>query len=1108
MTDSSGVLSGRIADRPVADLLDALHTARKTGVARFRTALGSATVWFRDGELIDADMGRFHMDAAILRLLKIRDGEFEVELKQVNRRRVIKPSTAQLLAEGRQRAPRPRQAADADAEPARPRAARAPSNPGRRAGQAPNGRTPSGPFEAPARADSQGRPRARPVDPRAEPPRRPVDPRAEPRSIPATARPVPDDDVLTVVAATPKRPLAPDDPDARTTISSAPTGPDPSGRRGPNRRKMAGWQPMAGGGGQSPPPDEPAPASEPKSKRTMFMFGVSKAPAAAPAEPDTPATRPVAPQAPAPRPVAASAPPAAAPARPAAAAPAPRRPAAPAAPTPAAGRAPTPAAPPRAASPGAAPSAPHPSVPATPAPAGAIRAAVPAEDSDKIRRRRPAPVQSTAFEPERLDRTLMRAGPIPPPPGANVSPGQARPPTGPNRTVPADSGAVPVSRPGPRRPARPSTEPTMPPPGARRVAAAMAPAPAAAPVPSAIPQEIDHEYSHPISVPNEPNIGRGGTLMLDAVPPVVAPPQDLPLPQDPQAEATVVIRADAITPDPAPVGPNKSARVGRYEVLLRLARGGMGTVYLCRVTGEGGFRRLFALKVIREHLNNNQAYVRMLLEEARVASRLSHPNVVGIIDIDTFANQHFLVMEYVEGCTFSELLKARPRSRPPELVVPIIIDSLTGLHAAHTMRGDDGSVHPLIHCDFSPQNMLVGVNGTCRITDFGVAKAADALPQGRGRGKPGYLSPEQVRGLPLTPSSDIFSAGVVLWNALTGEQLFEGDSPESIVHQVVTRKIPKPSSVGLRPPACFDRICLKALDRDPSRRYRSAEKMMMELRKAAIAEDYLAPSSEVGHWVQESFGAQIELRRQAAGLAPSHLSTALALRDMGPTGHSVDSPGDGSATGRDSNASQTMMLRGDAALHHDGDEGLGPRARVVVLIAALAFAVAALVTLIIRPDLLRGGILDENGQYVEVLPPAPLKNPPPPTDEATAGGSTGATAAAAAADTADDEPMDGSTTGGEPDSTGELVVQEPPEPVKGKSGKGKSGKGKSGKGKSGKGKSGKGKSGKGKPDDDDKGKPDDDKGKTKPDDDKGKSDDGGAPPPPPNLDDIFRPPGG
>ncbi len=417
--------------------------------------------------------------------------------------------------------------------------------------------------------------------------------------------------------------------------------------------------------------------------------------------------------------------------------------------------------------------------------------------------------------------------------------------------------------------------------------------------------------------------------------------------------------------------------MGRYEVLLRLARGGMGTVYLCRASGEGGFRRLFALKVIRDHLCRNAAYVQMMLQEARIASRLHHPNVVGIVDIGVFADQHYLVLEYVEGCTFAELLAFHPKSRPPQLVIPIVLDALTGLHAAHTLADDDGRPLGLVHCDVSPQNMLVGTNGTCRITDFGIARAADVLPdRSITRGKPAYLSPEQILGQPVDHRADIFAAGVVLWNALTGEQLFSGETPEAVVEAVLHADIPPPSTVGLRPPACLDRICLRALRRDPAARYPSAEAMLVDLRRVAIAEGLLGASSEVSAWVRQTFGHRLEQRRRAAGLS------AAVRRNGAPQGH--DDPtqlGDGavpftegSTSSEGPSASHTAMLRprsaGDAATH------LLHRQRTVVLALAGAVASMAIAVAWMRPDWIRGGFVDEYGTYLDYEPAPAIRITP------------------------------------------------------------------------------------------------------------------------------------
>jgi eukaryotic-like serine/threonine-protein kinase len=1024
VTDHEGAISGRISDRPVADLFQWLHETRRSGVARFRTALGTATVWFRDGELVDADMGRFHQDAAVLRLMRIFDGEYEVEPKPVNQRRAIKQSTAVLLAEGRQRAPRP-------GPP------RAPS-------------APSGEYSL---VRDELRPRARTGEPAgtgaAEPRRggRSVDTGAHtvlnakapprPPGWPASTAPAP--------SVSPAPASAAVEPPATPRVPSSAASESPGPVRGPAaRRRGLGWSPTAGGLGQAPEPtpsarsasmvpgrpatDPPVPTAappeagegadaSPRSGRTRFMFGVS-GPAAErePASPPTP---------------------------------------------------------------------------------GAVTTPVPPDDSARSpgegprRRARPAARAQVPFEPERTDRTLLRPGPLPPPPGQPVvlpqSPSQAIPVGGPPGAAQAIGGASPVV-PAPARPTAPLGSNATP---------------------LGAPVLVDEEYSHPISVPTVPTLataplGPGGTWVLGS-----PDPNAKPLPDDPDAEQTISMRAPDV---PQPREPALSSRVkaggtahvGRYEVLLRLARGGMGTVYLCRVTGEGGFRRLFALKVIRDHLNTNHAYVQMLLDEAHIASRLSHPNIVSIIDIDTFAGQHYLVMDYVEGCTFSELLKAHPGARPPDLIVPIVLDALTGLHAAHSMRDDDGSPHPVVHCDFSPQNMLVGVNGTCRITDFGVSKAAHALPSGPGRGKPGYLSPEQVRGLPLDPRSDVFSAGVVLWNALTGESLFDGDDPQAVMHQVVTRQIPKPSAVGLRPPACFDRICLRALERDPARRYQSAEQMLTELRKVAIAEDLLAPSSAVGQWVQETFGAQIELRRQAAGLQPNPIVSALALRDLalvGPamgaaSGHSQGSARDGSVTGHDPDASMTMMLQAGPVPDRGAHEGLAARTRVVVMVAALAFIAAGVATLFVRPDLLQGGIIDEHGQYIDLTVPAdrePLTGTDgaEPQPAAEGDGTTGAAPepAVAGATAGDTDPDD--DTNAEP--TGE------PEPAPAAADDGKA-KPKPGKGKP-SGAAGSEPQAPAKPS-----KPGDDTKAAKP-RPKPKGDASNPAAPPPDLDELFRPPG-
>ncbi len=302
---------------------------------------------------------------------------------------------------------------------------------------------------------------------------------------------------------------------------------------------------------------------------------------------------------------------------------------------------------------------------------------------------------------------------------------------------------------------------------------------------------------------------------------------------------------------------------GRYEMVCKIGQGGMSSVYLCRVRGEGNFHRLFALKALRPDLSRDPVHTRLFLQEARVAAGIHHPNAVGVVDAGVCDGQPYVVMDYVEGPNLSGLLERSRSRRSPRLLVPIIMDALNGLHAAHESTGDDGTPLGLVHCDISPQNLLVGTDGIGRITDFGVARAR-GLHQKSTRGKPAFLSPEQLIGGELDRRSDIFSIGTVMWCALTGEHLFKGSSVEATMTNVIRRKIEPPSEIGLKPPACLDAFVLKALERDPEHRFQSAAEMLDSLREIALENDLFGASSEVAEWVQRTFGPHLEQRRSAA----------------------------------------------------------------------------------------------------------------------------------------------------------------------------------------------------------------------------------------------------
>jgi serine/threonine-protein kinase len=293
----------------------------------------------------------------------------------------------------------------------------------------------------------------------------------------------------------------------------------------------------------------------------------------------------------------------------------------------------------------------------------------------------------------------------------------------------------------------------------------------------------------------------------------------------------------------------------------------MGTVYLARYAGEGKFQRLFAIKVLHPHLATETAFIDMMRDEAHIAARLHHTNVVPILDLGADGDIHYVVMEYIEGPALSTLLKRSPDHRPPEAVVAIVIDALEGLHAAHTLQDDNGEALRLVHRDVSPPNILVGADGITRITDFGIAKAEARISStrpGTRKGKLQYMSPEQIRdGDAVDHRTDVWAAGAVLWNALTASQLFRGDSDGQTIHGILERPIPAPSSEGLKPPSCFDAIILRALSRDKHSRYDTALDMADDLRATAAKNGLAVSKNHVARWVGEILGEELEQRRKA-----------------------------------------------------------------------------------------------------------------------------------------------------------------------------------------------------------------------------------------------------
>jgi serine/threonine-protein kinase len=314
-------------------------------------------------------------------------------------------------------------------------------------------------------------------------------------------------------------------------------------------------------------------------------------------------------------------------------------------------------------------------------------------------------------------------------------------------------------------------------------------------------------------------------------------------------------------------------QLGRYEVLTQLASGGMAAVYVARAKGVAGFERLVAVKVLHPHLAYEDEFISMFLDEARLAARIRHPNVVGTLDIsDTQGDGFFLVMEYIEGDHLGALLAAAARAgeRVPTLIVArIVLDALHGLSAAHELTDETGERLELVHRDISPHNVMVGVDGIGRLTDFGVAKAEKRLTSTRAghfKGKLAYMAPEQASTGHADQRSDLFAMGILLWESLTGRRLFRADNNAATLTKILQEPIPSVSEL-VPELAPFDALLERALTREPEERFQSAEEFADALEKLAREHGGVASvravGAEVRKWLSEKLDAQRERIREA-----------------------------------------------------------------------------------------------------------------------------------------------------------------------------------------------------------------------------------------------------
>jgi serine/threonine-protein kinase len=305
-------------------------------------------------------------------------------------------------------------------------------------------------------------------------------------------------------------------------------------------------------------------------------------------------------------------------------------------------------------------------------------------------------------------------------------------------------------------------------------------------------------------------------------------------------------------------------QVGRYGLFGPMAAGGMAEVHYGRMAAEGGFQKTIAIKRLLPHVAQNPECRTMIYEEARLAARIRHPNVVQPLDVITTDDEVLLAMEYVHGEALSKLImRARKRGEnvPPSVGMAIVCEMLQGLHAAHEAKDEQGVPLGIVHRDISPQNVIVGADGIARVIDFGIAKAttsSDFTAVGHVKGKLPYLAPEQFGGAPATRSSDIYAAGCVAWELLVGRRLFEGDSDQAVAARILRAPVDPPSAFVEGVPPELDQIILRCVDREPQNRFATARDMALELERVMP----LARATLVGEWVEHLAGPELAKRAQ------------------------------------------------------------------------------------------------------------------------------------------------------------------------------------------------------------------------------------------------------
>jgi serine/threonine protein kinase len=429
---------------------------------------------------------------------------------------------------------------------------------------------------------------------------------------------------------------------------------------------------------------------------------------------------------------------------------------------------------------------------------------------------------------------------------------------------------------------------------------------------------------------------------------------------------------------------------GGYQLLAELGHGGMADVFLVVMRGVGGFSKLQVLKRLRASLADDPEYGAMLVEEARLAARLSHPNIVQTNSAGQHKGRPYLTMEYLDGQPLHRVLR-RIRSRDADtspqaqaMLYGILADVLGGLHHAHELADFDGTPLRVVHRDVSPQNVFVTYDGQVKVVDFGIAKAArrstETTKTGVIKGKVAYMAPEQARGEDVDRRADVFAVGVMLWDIATGKRLWQGLDDLVVYHRLIAGDFPRSpltqsASSPIDVPPEIDAICRRALAPNAEDRYASAAEMQADLEAFLNKTGARLPMARVGEQIAAIFG---EERAQARTVIETRLAAMSGAASGPPSGHRVPAP---SLSDDETKDVLSGVSTGNRATR---PSGRGGRSALVFAAATAALGLVAL----LRPDETTARAYDLRAAHVVTTEHVVLDRTPTPASRAEHGDGT------------------------------------------------------------------------------------------------------------------------